>query len=108
MVQAAQVFILLMCLSTYYVPDAEEQVVSKRVHSVSCLKGRQILDHVLMAYMNGHTHGTEVLARSRTGDCSLDCALRKGLTTSRDLPDGESHINNPQSEGKEGCRLVSL
>ena len=48
MVQAAPVFIPLMCLSTYYVPDAEGQVVSKRVHSVSCLKGRQRLDHFLM------------------------------------------------------------
>ena len=91
MVQAAQVVIPIMCLSTYYVPDAEQQVVSKRIHSVSCLKGRQILDQFLTLYMNGHIHGTEVLARSCTGDCSLDCALREGLTTSGDLPDGESH-----------------
>ena len=65
MVQAAQVLIPLMCLITYYVPDAEEQVVSKRIRYVYCLKGGQILD--LMAYMNGHTHGTEVLARSAQG-----------------------------------------
>lgn len=67
MVQATQVLIPLMCLSTYYVPDAEEQVVSKRIRCVYCLKGRQILDQFLTACMNGHTHGTEVLARSAQG-----------------------------------------
>lgn len=67
MVQAAQVLIPLMCLSTYYVPDAEQQVVSQRIHYVYCLKGKQILDQFLMVYMNGHTHGTEVLARSAQG-----------------------------------------
>lgn len=77
MVQGAQVLIPLMCLSTYYVPDAEEQVVSKRIRYVYCLKGRQILGQFLMGYMNGHTHGTAVLARSAQGTVTCIVLLEK-------------------------------
>lgn len=55
-------------LSTYYVPNSEDQVVSKIIHLVFYLRGRQMLNQFIIAYINRHMcTSTRCVARSVKG-----------------------------------------